>query len=199
MLTRAQIEAVSTLQEEEYDPSQGYPARADLVFLCPKCDTFMPSAPANYDEASCQCRYLSIDLDAGRLSLAAVHPNRIEPRLFRMTPNSPDPHAAPDFLLPVTTGLSISLNVLWWWQPLYYFSKPLIEINGMPQPARWGRQDISLPPGSYQVRIFFPYMGMKQCGLAELAITLPDGQWVSVAYTPPFTIFQPGKLRIKQK
>lgn len=97
---------------------------------------------------------------------------------------------------PPAAGVRFALNCLWWWQPLFYFCTPVIEIDGQPRSARWGKQDVGLQPGTHHVRIYFPYLGKKETGLAATDVAVADGQWVNIAYGPPFSILQPGKIRV---
>lgn len=51
----------------EFDPEKGYPAGQSLRYECVLCGDTMPSFPSEYVE--CKCGNLSIDVDAGRLSV----------------------------------------------------------------------------------------------------------------------------------
>jgi len=104
-----------------------------------------------------------------------------------------------EFILPGASGIRINLNVTMYWQPLYYACKPVMEIDGAPVPARWGIQDISLHAGTHSVHVYFPYLGIKQCGRATMQIVVSDGSWTEVTYKAPIFVFQPGKLKIKRK
>jgi hypothetical protein len=84
MKTEEELSRTHSLQAVQYDPKKGYPRGEDLHYRCPRCNTYMPSDPADYDEAQCRCRYLSIDIDAGRLSLGAYGADRQEPALVRL-------------------------------------------------------------------------------------------------------------------
>jgi len=103
-----------------------------------------------------------------------------------------------EFVLPGDSGIRINLKVIWWWQPLYLMCKPVIEVGGVPAAARWGVQDVSLHSGTHNIRVYFPYLAVKECGSISASVVVRDGRWTEVTYTPPFTIFQPGKLRINQ-
>lgn len=63
-----------------FDPSQGFPAAADLYYECGKCKDLVPSRPE--DNVRCSCGSISVDVDAGRLSAK----NEKALRLFRLTP-----------------------------------------------------------------------------------------------------------------
>jgi hypothetical protein len=88
MQTRDQLEEKYSLHEHPYDPKRGYPSRPDLFYRCTVCGTFMPSRPNNYDEASCRCDHINIDIDAGRLSVGKLDGIRHEPDLFRLEPKA---------------------------------------------------------------------------------------------------------------
>ena len=50
-----------------FNPVSGYPAGKDLSYECSKCGDVIPSIPT--DVASCSCRNIVIDTDAGRVSV----------------------------------------------------------------------------------------------------------------------------------
>ena|SRR2546429_5171184 len=93
-------------------------------------------------------------------------------------------------------GISINLRCIWWWQPLFLMSNPVVELDGLPFPGKWGKRIIPYPPGRHHIRVFFAYLGQKECGRAEMDIEIPAGGQVKLMYSPPFTIMQAGKLRI---
>lgn len=63
-----------------FDPDEGYPAARDLFYECVKCGVVIPSLPT--DNVRCRCGNVTVDLDAGRLSVR----NDTELRLYRLLP-----------------------------------------------------------------------------------------------------------------
>lgn len=57
-----------------YDPKMGTPAGPSLVYTCAICGAEVRSIPAHHERWTCACRNISIDPDAGRLSLQ--HPSQ---------------------------------------------------------------------------------------------------------------------------
>jgi hypothetical protein len=97
----------------------------------------------------------------------------------------------------VQEGLSITLRCLWWWQPLFYVCKPVVEIDGQAYIGKWGMRFFALSPGHHQIRVFFAYLAQKECGLATTDIEVLPGRQVQLLYKPPFTVLQAGKLKIQ--
>jgi len=54
-------------QYVEWDPRKGYPAGPDLFYECGLCGDVIPSLPENAD--ACRCGNVSVDADAGRVSV----------------------------------------------------------------------------------------------------------------------------------
>lgn len=93
-------------------------------------------------------------------------------------------------------GLSVTLWCLWWWQPLFYLCKPVVEIDGVAHPCKWGTHFFALPPGWHRIRIFSPYLMQKECGLALTDIEVQPNHTVSLSYYSPFTILNAGRLKM---
>jgi hypothetical protein len=51
----------------DFDPSKGYPAGKTIFYECTNCASEIPSIPDR--SIWCSCRNLSIDVDAGRISV----------------------------------------------------------------------------------------------------------------------------------
>jgi len=49
------------------DFSEGYPVGKNIYYECSECNEVIPSTPI--DSLSCKCGNVSIDVDAGRISI----------------------------------------------------------------------------------------------------------------------------------
>jgi len=61
-------------------PQPGWPVRPGVVLRCPRCGTFVHTD--RYDD--CACGAISIDLDAGRISVSGFPEQTVE--IYRVTP-----------------------------------------------------------------------------------------------------------------
>lgn len=53
--------------EISFDPNKGYPAGSKLYYKCNLCQVVVPSLPD--DSIMCDCGNITIDVDAGRVSI----------------------------------------------------------------------------------------------------------------------------------
>jgi hypothetical protein len=97
---------------------------------------------------------------------------------------------------PAPTAIQFELRCYWWWQPLFYVCKPIVQLDGSETELTWGTHRLPASIGSHEVAIYFPYMGRSECGLAKITVDVGPGQTRVVSYSPPFTIFQPGKIQV---
>jgi len=79
---------------------------------------------------------------------------------------------------------------------LYLFS-PRCSIDGSADISiRWGDNRLPLPPGRHHVRVWFPYMFMRQCGPAETVVDVGEPGLALEYKAPTWWMFSPGKLSI---
>jgi len=76
----------------------------------------------------------------------------------------------------------------------FYFVKPVIEINGHPVRAAWGRNVVPVPPGRYHVHVHTPYFLPSRVGNADVTVDVPPGQAVELEYRSPLIVFLQGAL-----
>ena len=69
-------------------PQPGWPVRPGVVLRCPRCGSFVHTD--RYDD--CACGAISIDLDAGRISVSGFPEQTVE--IHRVTP-APGPRRSP--------------------------------------------------------------------------------------------------------
>ena len=63
-----------------------------------------------------------------------------------------------------------------------YFVKPIVEINGEKHEMSWGHCSFDLNSGTYDVKIYFPYLGNEECGLGQISFSLKDGETKTISY-----------------
>ena len=93
------------------------------------------------------------------------------------------------------TGLEIKTGFfpLAWF---LFFVATTIEINGEKHKKKWGETFFSLPPGEYQVKISFPYLGIAECGANEIKVSLTEGQKRRVIYNMPPWMLAKGRIKM---
>ncbi len=93
-----------------------------------------------------------------------------------------------------TTGVSVLTNFRAL-NPLLYFSKPRIGIDGNPpERVRWGDNFIPTSPGTHTLRCFVPYIYLRQMGDSEITVRVPPGTTVALRWQTPL-----GSLYLKGK
>ncbi|MGW5481530.1 hypothetical protein [Streptomyces sp. NPDC004008] len=62
------------------------------------------------------------------------------------------------------------------------FTRPVVEIDGVERPAKWGTTEVSIEPGAHEIAVFFRYKGQRAARLGEGTgeFTVPDN-----AHTQP--------------
>jgi len=71
---------------------------------------------------------------------------------------------------------------------------PVISVNGCPVPARWGRNEVPVPPGRSRVHVHLPSAFPSQVGAADAAVWLRPGETVELEYRAPMWAFSRGAL-----
>lgn len=79
---------------------------------------------------------------------------------------------------------------------LFYFSKPVVVINGYDMLASWGTHFFELQPGKYHVAVYFPYMGRSRCGENSVSVDVHPGCVSRVSYWMPPLIFLRGIMSV---
>jgi hypothetical protein len=95
---------------------------------------------------------------------------------------------------PERTGISVLTNFRAM-NPLLYFSKPRIGIDGdPPEKVRWGDNFIPTAAGTHTVRCFVPYIHLRHMGDSEIEVRVPAGRTVALRWQSPL-----GSLYLKGK
>lgn len=80
---------------------------------------------------------------------------------------------------------------------LLYLFPPKCSIDGSADISlRWGDNSLPLAPGRHHVRVWFPYIFVRQCGAAETVLDVGDTGLALEYKAPMWWMFSPGKLAI---
>ncbi|MDX2362636.1 MAG: hypothetical protein QNK23_17640 [Crocinitomicaceae bacterium] len=79
---------------------------------------------------------------------------------------------------------------------ILYFCTPVIVINGEMNRRKWGVTSFELPPGTYTVRIYFPYIMKPNCGENQVTLELKEGETKYIKYNMPPWMFSKGKITL---
>ena len=93
------------------------------------------------------------------------------------------------------TELEIKLGFF----PLAFFlfaCTPVIEINGEKNQRSWGSHIFEVNSGQHNIKIYFPYLGMSECGANEVTIDVHDGVKRKVSYYMWPWMFAKGTINI---
>jgi len=71
---------------------------------------------------------------------------------------------------------------------------PVVTVNGQRIQARWGRNEIPMPSGQYQLHIHAPYLIPSRIGTADTIVPVAPGQIIDVEYRAPVWVFSAGSL-----
>ncbi|MYW01006.1 hypothetical protein GT354_22515 [Streptomyces sp. SID3343] len=58
----------------------------------------------------------------------------------------------------------------------HLLTKPVIELDGTEHVAKWGKQEIPVPPGDHRISVYFRYRGQADARLAEASTQFITGQ-----------------------
>lgn len=79
-------------------------------------------------------------------------------------------------------------------QWMLFLVSPRISVNGQVQKAKWGLNVYNMPPGDYEVTVWFPWFIMSRCGKATRRVQVAPGWATHVTYTAPFLLFMSGSM-----
>ena len=77
-----------------------------------------------------------------------------------------------------------------------FFCHPIIVLDGQAHKTNWGTHFFPLPPGQHNVKIFFPYMWMSECGASSATVLVQPGQVTRINYFMPPFIYASGSLKL---
>ena len=96
----------------------------------------------------------------------------------------------------MNTSVEVNLSFF----PLAFFlfaCTPVVEINGEKHKRNWGNHKFELVPGSYTIKIYFPYILMPKCGANEVTFVLQNGDRKKISYYMWPWMFAKGSISIK--
>ncbi|MEU4564002.1 hypothetical protein AB0F72_36965 [Actinoplanes sp. NPDC023936] len=73
---------------------------------------------------------------------------------------------------------------------------PVLEIDGQPVPANWGRVVTSVALGQHHVHVHVPYLMPSRIGVAETTVLAVSGRTVELEYRAPLLSFLHGNLGV---
>jgi hypothetical protein len=81
---------------------------------------------------------------------------------------------------------------------LLFFFKPTFVVDGQAYTGQPWRTPVRFPvtPGRHTVRIFFPYLFIKECGPANVEVDVPAGTTVPITYKAPWLVFLAGRTSV---
>ncbi|MEV6302937.1 hypothetical protein AB0M02_26215 [Actinoplanes sp. NPDC051861] len=71
---------------------------------------------------------------------------------------------------------------------------PVLEVDGQPVPASWGRVVTSVALGPHLVHVHIPYLVPSRIGAAETTVIAVPGRTVELEYRAPLLSFMAGAL-----
>jgi hypothetical protein len=78
---------------------------------------------------------------------------------------------------------------------ILFFCTPVIEINEKKHTKSWGKHFFDLEQGEYKVKIYFPYLGMAECGANQIIVNIETGQISKVNYYMPPWMLGAGSIK----
>jgi hypothetical protein len=79
---------------------------------------------------------------------------------------------------------------------LLFLFKPTFVIDGQAYTSQPWRTPVRFPvsPGRHTVKIFFPYLFIKECGPATVDVDVPAGSATPITYKAPWLVFLAGRI-----
>ncbi|KAF0209556.1 MAG: DUF2510 domain-containing protein [Actinomycetota bacterium] len=93
------------------------------------------------------------------------------------------------------TGIHVDTDFF----PLAFFlflCTPVIEIDGVAQQRPWGAHFFPATPGVHRLWIWFGYLGIPQCGLNGIDVTVAEGRVAHVKYFMPPWMLARGQVQL---
>ncbi|MGH9025009.1 MAG: hypothetical protein ACRDWD_02675 [Acidimicrobiia bacterium] len=97
------------------------------------------------------------------------------------------------------TGAEIEINATFLILAfLLFFFKPTFVIDGQAYTSQPWRTPVRFPvsPGPHSVRVFFPYLFIKECGPADVDVDVPPASTVPIEYKAPWLVFLAGRVSV---
>jgi len=79
---------------------------------------------------------------------------------------------------------------------IYERFTPTITINGESHRRPWGTHKFTVPPGSYEVSISYPWLFSPECGKNTAHVEIQAGQTKTITYCAGLIRFLPGAITV---
>ena len=78
-----------------------------------------------------------------------------------------------------TIEFSLGFFPLGWF---LFFCTPVVVVNGIPARQNWGTHRFEMPPGTYEAKIFVPYLFWPECAANSVNFELRPGEHRRVSF-----------------
>jgi hypothetical protein len=78
----------------------------------------------------------------------------------------------------------------------YRLFTPTIQINRTKERKPWGVHTFALPPGDYEISVWYPWLFSPECGKNSVRLRLEAGQVKRVKYRAGLIRYLPGKISV---
>ena len=102
------------------------------------------------------------------------------------------PHQPQGMVHQPSTGIEVlaKRGFLQW---MLMLVSPVMLVNGQQHKLSWGRHMVALPPGQYQVNVYFPWFFQK-ANMTSATVAVYDGHVTALEYKTAFLTFMSGTL-----
>ncbi|MDR7871329.1 MAG: zinc-ribbon domain-containing protein [Tissierellaceae bacterium] len=77
----------------------------------------------------------------------------------------------------------------------FKFCNPQILVDDKLVDKGWGSHKIDIKPGKHNIKVYFKYLFMSQCGYSSIDIDIKSDETLKLKYTMPAIIVMKGKLK----
>src|SRR5437868_4366873 len=78
---------------------------------------------------------------------------------------------------------------------LFDFCAPVVMIDGIGYKMKWGRQYFQVSPGKHQVKVFFKYLYLPECGANSIDVDVAHDKLCQIEYYMPSWMYAKGNLK----
>ena len=80
---------------------------------------------------------------------------------------------------------------------LFDMCKPSVVVDDKEYVLTWGEHRLEVEPGEHNLKIFFRYMWMAECGANTIQVNVAAGDICRVKYYMPSWVYAKGKMTIQ--
>jgi hypothetical protein len=92
------------------------------------------------------------------------------------------------------TGIEVRLS-FFWGAFFLYACMPRIEIDGAVEKRYWGSHFFATSSGKHNIKVYYRYLAMDQCGANDIDVTVTEGNITTVEYFMYPWMFAKGALK----